>query len=417
LLLAGVLSITCLGGCDQPGLGATPITFRADGAYAAAVPEANRTLESRLLFATDRKERPNAAPASRYGAQRATTLTLGAATVGIGTSSWDWAKVCSTTEAGKDISLRVLDIEEFGVLPSTVPLRQDAETRPPVDGRTAFCEAVNASLTAGGEPTITVFVHGFNTSFRDALMFCTSLWHHSARRGVVIAYTWPAHDHPFNYPTDRESGGLTARALREFLLMLAQHTDAERINLFTYSAGAPTVVAALHQMRLIFADEFEEKIQEATKLEEVVFAGADVDIDALRIAGLDRTQDVAERVTIYSSRIDVGVALSNTFYFNRPRLGRADRLVTPEQRETLRDAAEINVIDVTLAQRRAGRGDLYAHGYWHGNAWVANDLLTLLLTGREPVERGLIQEEGDGFWSFPKDYPVRAARLSEAGGS
>jgi len=398
-----------LGACSAPKMSPPPLSMRTDSAYQSAIPAALRDGTQRILYATDRRSRDGKPPKSRYSAGRAHTLTLGAATVRFGGEDWSWEQLAQRSGEAGDVPMALLDLEEFGVLPSTVRRRLGEEQKEVVDGAPVFAAALDKMLEESGEPTVTVFVHGFNTSFPWAVNIGSSLWHLGARKGAVIIYSWPSHNNALNYPQDRESGAITARALRELLLMIAEETSAERINLLTYSAGAPTVVGALHQMRLIFADEEPVEIRRTTKLDQVVFSGADVDRDLLATAMLDRMQDVAERITIYTSRIDLGVGLSNLFFFDQPRLGRAERSLSPEARLELRDLAEINVVDVTYAQNRAGRGDLWAHAYWYGNAWVSNDLLTLLLTGAGPTDRGLQQAENSGVWTFPKDYPQRVA--------
>ena len=409
-LAATFVVLAGLTACGGPSVFPPPLGLGGAADYAERVPSDYQDTTATVLYATDRAPREDATPKARYTAGRGFVLRLGTATVAFGGESQDWDSVATATADGRSVPLRITALDEFGVLPETTLRRLGDTAPPPADGSDAFVQAVNERLAAADTRTITVYVHGFNTTFTSGIHVSASLWHLQGRRDLVIPFSWPAHGHPFQYGPDRESAGLRARALREFLSLLAQRTDAERINLLSYSAGAPLAVETLHQLRLIFADEEPDEIQAVTKLHEVVFAGADVDPDSLHILGQDRVQDVAERVTIYTSRLDRGLVLSSLFYFNSPRLGRAERGLTDEQRAALRDYAVTQVIDVTRAQRRAGGGDTFAHGYWNGNRWISNDLMRLLRTGDEPEARGLVRDGDSGVWTFPEDYPERAIR-------
>lgn len=399
-----------LSGCSGPKVFAPPLSLRGDAAYTERVaPQAREALVT-LPYATDRVARDRSDPKKRYSADRAIALTLGTAQVRFGARDDGWDRLASRTVAGDAVPLRITELDEFGTLPGTARRSQrDAAEAVAPQAADRFAQQINALIRDSGDATVTVFVHGYNTSFPWAVEKAASLWHVAGRRGVVVPYSWPAHDGPFAYSRDRESGAIAARALRMFLLFLAESTDAERINVLAYSAGAPVVVAALHQIRLIFADEEPDEIQAYTRLQEVVLVGADIDPDMLAIAALDRMQDVAERVTIYTSRLDRGLALSSLLFFDSPRLGRAERKLTPEQRLALRDQAVVDVVDVTRAQQKAGKGDLFGHGYWYGNTWVSTDLIRLLYEGDAPEDRGLTRVEDDGVWRFPDDYPDRVA--------
>lgn len=419
ILIAG-LAFSPLAGCGGSSLWKPPLSVSANGDYAATVPPAVRTTQAQLFYATDRESRADLSPGSRYGTKRALALTLGVATLRFGERDWSWDELAQRTAAGDSVPLALLDVHEFGSLPSTVPPRVNgsashataatpAATPSPdhsASGVDAFARQIDAAMDQSSQRTITIFVHGFNTSFTGALYRAAGLWQMSARRGVVVTYSWPAHDHPFSYEIDRESGALTARSLREFILMLADHTKVERINLLTYSAGAPTLAAALHQLRLMYANDPPETVQRSTRIGQIVFAGADLDPDLFTIATLDRLQDLARHVTLYTSSSDMGLVLADLFYYDDARLGRADRPLTPEGRAALLGSG-VNVIDVTYAQRRAGGGDMWSHGYWYGNSWVSSDVIRLLLTDDDPAARGLVRNGDDIVWRFPDDYPQR----------
>lgn len=395
-ILAGLLVYSLLlGGCAAR-LFRPPVSIQDEGSFARRVPASLRTTEADLFYATDRAPRGES-----YGAERGLVVRLGVARVRFGHRGMTWEELARRSVEGQTVGLKLLAFREFGLLASTVPPAPGRTISE--DGQEAFAEAVNAALAEGGDPTITVFVHGFNSSFHWGIYKAASLWHYSARRGVVITYSWPAYAHPFAYARDRESGWITSRGLRELLIMLAEKTDAERINVLTYSAGATVVTDALQQLRLLHAGEDPDQIQRETKLKEIVLAGPDESFAELQVCMLDGMQDVAQRLTIYTSRLDLGLWLSSFFYFNGPRLGWGDRGLTSRQQKSLLEMQGVSVIDVRRAQKLDGRGDIWAHAYWYGNSWVSSDVLRLLATGQNPPDRGLVGD-GEAAWRFPSTY-------------
>ncbi len=408
LLLCGL----ALGACTRTGakLFRPPASIRGDTAFTDSVPPALRTTEATIFYATDRATRGES-----YGAQRNGALRLGAARVRYGRPQMTWDELADRTIEGRIVTLHALEFHEFGALSTTVPALPGQVVS--TEGERAFADALNAAMAESGDRTVTVFVHGFNSSFHWGLYKSATLWHYARRRGVVMVYSWPAYAHPFAYARDRESGWVTSRSLREFLAMLAEQTDVERINVLTYSAGASVVTDALHQMRLAFADADPKSIRAATRIKEVVLAGPDMSFHELQAGLLDGMHEVAERVTIYTSRIDGGLWLSSFFYFHGPRLGWGDRGMTEEQQRTLLAMEGISLIDVQSAQQAAGSGDIWAHAYWYGNPWVSNDLLRILTTSAPPQQRGLVGEDGQTAWRFPDLYADLVAPWPDPAGT
>jgi esterase/lipase superfamily enzyme len=200
---------------------------------------------------------------------------------------------------------------------------------------------------------------------------------------------------------------VSERNLREFLIFLAEETNAERIHLISYSAGAPIVTNALLHLRLLHASSTLEEIRTEVRLGHVIYAGADQDLDYFRNLYLDQFDDIAETITVYTSREDTGLVLSRLFTTGTARLGRAMEDLTENDLEALRQGTVTSFVDVTDATRAAGGGDLWAHGYWYLNPWVNMDVISFLAHDLTPVDRALVREEGEAIWSFPKDYPQR----------
>ena len=248
---------------------------------------------------------------------------------------------------------------------------------------------------------------GFNTGFQAPIYLAAAMSHYLSEQGAVIAYSWPSQSTPLWYGQQKVDQGLSIRNLRQLLIFLSEETDAEEIHLISYNAGAPMVSSAMLQLRLMHAGDTVEQIRAERKIGNVIYAGADEDLDLFRQYFLDQFDDVASRITVYTSRTDTGLVLSRTLTTGSARLGRSMSDLTDDDLEALANATDSAFVDVTDATRAAGRGDLFAHSYWYNNPWVSSDVIMLLRYDLPPAERGLERGNGDAIWDFPDDYPER----------
>ncbi|MBD5781788.1 alpha/beta hydrolase [Pelagicoccus sp. NFK12] len=84
-----------------------------------------------------------------------------------------------------------------------------------------------------------VFVHGYNVSFKDAARR-TALTHHDLNfDGGPIFFSRPSQGEiPLtSYPHDETNANWTYSHLKEFLLQVADDTEAEKLSLIAHSTG------------------------------------------------------------------------------------------------------------------------------------------------------------------------------------
>jgi hypothetical protein len=165
-------------------------------------------------------------------------------------------------------------------------------------------------------------------------------------------------------------------------------------------------------MRLMHSRTPPEAVRASTRLGTVVYAAGDEDLMHFRNLFLDRAEDVAETIQVYTSRLDDCLSMSRTFFHGEARLGRSGAALTEADRKALIDEQDLAFIDVGGAQKHAGRTS-FGHMYWYKNSWVSSDIILALKYGLRPAERGLVREGGEALWSFPEDYPRRAKAAVE----
>jgi len=423
-------------GCG-PRTSPTPLPYRAgapnDARFllTAATEARNIDLDEQpstidVLYATDRQPKAKNDRIVGYTDRRGLTMRFGVATVRFGSERTTASEAIDQLAHNKRPSLRVSKLHEFGeywrTIPTADPRFQHLDPTPAIDDpiRSAeqeFIRELNARL--GPSKHVLLYVPGFNTAFGAPVRYAAELAFYLAGDVTPVAFSWPARSNPLGYSKQVTSANVSVRALRELILLLATETDAERIDVLSFSAGAPVASDALHQLRIMHSTLTREQVRERLKIGLVIYAGADEDVDRFRNLYLDGFGDIARSIVLYTSDLDFGLLLSEWFVRGSKRLGRIGHDLTESERSMLRSHhGTTQVIDVSYAQRRAGAGDIFSHSYWFGNAWVSTDVLAQIRHELRPGERGLIQvtrdDDGgllDPVWIFPRDYDDRVIEI------
>lgn len=299
-------------------------------------------------------------------------------------------------------------------------------------GGEAFAAAINEELERRGSSTVTIYVHGFNTRFIDNVCRSAELSHYLGRDGAMISFQWPSKARAASYFVDKAASRNVLRHFRELLIFLAEHTDAEEIDIIGHSAGTLVVVETLRHLSLIHANVSDDEVQKRLKIGEVVLAAPDIGREEAINAMMDGAGRVPSAVTIYFSQLDSALSLSR-FLYGEERLGFAPRLVpvpieigdlnasrmTVTRRDVPRSLYKeltdggLYVVDATSAQRGFSLS-FFAHDYFAYNPYVSSDMLLFLKHGNGPDERLLElrharrdrdedSDESSWYFSFPDD--------------
>lgn len=377
----------------------------------ADVPPALQKSDVDVLIVTDRLETKDKNGKPDFGYDRSRSLCFGSYVVGIGEAvSWDDLVRESRTQSRKtSLPLSRKDIHVVGHLPETPALIVSADGKLIDDpaandvkakARDEFCAEITRRLTENpSQKEAFVFIHGFNNTIDDAAFTIAEIWHFTGRRGIPIAYTWPAGK---GYAYDRESGEFTIFHLKQFLRGLASCPGLEKINIIAHSRGTDVATTALRELAIEYSNAGKDP-QKELKLGNLVLCAADLDIDVVsqRIVA-EKLPVVPERLTIYVSETDKALGAAGWLFDSRDRLGRMrySEIKAAQQKNLAGLANRLQIIDAQVSSDGIG------HAYFHTNPAVSSDLILILRDNKQPgAENGRpLRHPPDGFWEITDDY-------------
>jgi len=361
-----------------------------------------------ILYATDRKPAEKGDTDNIYLNERGFLLRLGVGKIELGdkTMTWEEArKISLLKNRSEKYPMKITKVDEIGVLAESystfIPPQGSDIERP---GR-EFAALINEKLAKSTKKDIYIYVHGYKVVFENPLLVATELWHFLGYEGVFIAFAWPATPKRLAYFSDLETTSLSAYNLRILLQYLARETDAEHIHIIGYSAGTRLVINALNQLALMYQDADKETFRKNLRLGHVILVGSDFDRQLFGAYIDDGILKVSEDFTVYLSQMDWALIISR-WLFKWDRLGQMwdkDQM-TDFIADWLWKIDNFMFIDVTDAEKSTtGNG----HAYFRQSPWVSSDILSTLLYGLTPEERGLYRSAEWPIWQFPEDYISR----------
>jgi esterase/lipase superfamily enzyme len=230
-----------------------------------------------------------------------------------------------------------------------------------------------------------VFVHGYNTSFDNALYRTAQIAYDLDFDGAPFLYSWPSGGAVASYTYDRESAQASEPYLREFLQMVVKETGAKQVSIIAHSMGNQPVMDVLRDMR--------NAAPEGVEISQVILAAPDVDADSF--SNLAKAmQGLAKNITLYVAGNDRALIVSRNFWgsYRAGDVPPAGPLILPG----------IDTIDVTAAST-----DTFAinHSGYAANNKLLDDVGELLKTGLRPPEKRVLKPDkvttqaGD-YWKY-----------------
>ncbi|WP_139247135.1 alpha/beta hydrolase [Hyphomicrobium sp. NDB2Meth4] len=230
-----------------------------------------------------------------------------------------------------------------------------------------------------------VFVHGYNTSFDNALYRTAQIAYDLDFDGAPFVYSWPSGGAVASYTYDRESAQASEPYLRQFLEMVAKETGAKKVSIIAHSMGNQPVMDVLRDMR--------NAAPEGVEISQVILAAPDVDAD--NFANLaNAIKGLATNVTLYVASNDRALIVSRNFWgsYRAGDVPPAGPLILPG----------IDTIDVTAAST-----DAFAinHSGYAANNKLLSDIAELLKTGLRPPEMralkpGKVTTNTGDYWRY-----------------
>ena len=230
-----------------------------------------------------------------------------------------------------------------------------------------------------------VFVHGYNTSFDNALYRTAQIAYDLEFDGATFLYSWPSGGAVASYTYDRESAQAAEPYLRDFLDMVVKQTGAKSVSVIAHSMGNQPLMDVLRDMK--------SAAPAGVTISQVILAAPDVDADsfsnlATAIKGL------AKNVTLYVASNDRALIVSRNFWgsYRAGDVPPAGPLILPG----------IDTIDVTAAST-----DAFAinHSGYAQNNKLLEDIAELIQTGLRPPELRVLKPSkvttgGGDYWRY-----------------
>jgi len=163
-----------------------------------------------------------------------------------------------------------------------------------------------------GKETL-VFVHGYNTTFSDAIYRFAQIRSDFAVNGPGMVYVWPSAGDPRGYAYDRDSVLYSRNAFARVLERLIA-APGQRVLLVAHSMGAQLVMETLRQAAL----KGEQHLM--ARISGVVLISPDIDPDVFRRqAAVIGT--LPQPFLIFVSKQDRALSLAGLLTGRKPRLG------------------------------------------------------------------------------------------------
>jgi esterase/lipase superfamily enzyme len=408
MLLKLSLILTCAG-CGSVSvepLMPTPVLYTSgDFAPLDHIPENERWVPRRVYYATDRARTANAQEIA-YGNTQSNDVSVGLAMIGFGGPSMTWSELDRKSrmkERDKAVDLSIAGIIETGRFSSGA---SPAEAAGP-QAAGWLLEDLNDTISDSRDKDLLIYVHGARVNFYNACAFAAQLDHFMGRDMTSIAFAWPTRQTILTYAfgSDPQRGYVSAEALATLIELLAAKTDARKIHLLAWSAGARVLTRAFRILRERHPGEPLESIGERLRIGTAYFAAADVQTDDF-IPALSTINALANRIVVTMTSNDEALAASRRIMGGDARIGEQAQQLTEEQRELILRKDRLEVVDVSRESENRGF-DITGHRYWFNHPWASTDVLLAIRTDLEPEERGLERGDFPVVWYVPADYPQR----------
>lgn len=218
-----------------------------------------------------------------------------------------------------------------------------------------------------------LFVHGYNQTFRSALLRAGQIATDTQWACVAALFSWSSEGKFDRYAADIERSGYSVPVLIE--LLRAVSTTGLSINIVTHSMGARVTLSALSALAPLC------KRRGHPIVNELILAAPDVssehfndDFEHLIV----RSADCVHRATIYASAGDMVLIASESIHGGIPRVGREPE--SDLQYISAEPGHVVDVVDATLAP-----GDNIGHGYFVQSYEMMEDMMWVL--AGEPIAK------------------------------
>lgn len=230
-----------------------------------------------------------------------------------------------------------------------------------------------------GKRNALVFIHGYNVSFAGAAQTAAQLGC-ELKIPITAFYSWPSKGNLMGYAADEDSIQNSEKYIAHFLSEFVKVSQADRVHIIAHSMGNRGLLRSIDKIAAAFSGE-------AKPFGQIILAAPDVDQKFFKHQAT-AYQKIADRTTLYVSRKDKALSLSNWIHKNS-RTGFSPPITI---------VPAIDTIDVSNTDL-----SLLGHGYCMEDRDVLSDMYSLLANNQPPDDRyGLVsgEYETQKYWTI-----------------
>lgn len=251
----------------------------------------------------------------------------------------------------------------------------------------SFAEEIERKVGTSEDGAATIFLPGYNYSFRDVIATAGVLRSQLGCGGPIIAASYPSRGWWWNYAADKADidWSIATGQIKDFLLHVLRLPMLKRLHFVVHSLGAHALDGAFAQ---IDASPERERL---SKVRSLIFAAPDDDVDIFDAVMLPIISEHKPLTILYLSNADIGMRLAEMDIINgRPRVG--------STRGGIYLRPGIETIDVTEIDNT-----LIGHSTFV-EPRVGLDMHLAICGRLQPRVRGLEQLmiEGKAYWRFKR---------------
>lgn len=319
-----------------------------------------------VFYATDRAKTGSTEANDIYGGERG-TLVLGSCNVSI----------------PKDHRVGELEAPsiwkfEFSEDPEKHVVLLEVHEKPVSE----FYQEVSARVGESPNRNAFIFVHGYNTTFRDAARRTAQMAYDLKFDGAPVFYSWPSQGTTIGYPKDETNVDWTRANLKAFIADFAKSSTADNIFLVGHSMGSRALTAVL-------IDLFREDPSLKSRIKEVILAAPDIDADIFKRDIAPAIAQSGALLTLYSSSKDWALEASKQFH-GYQRAGDSTGGLTV--------VSGIDTIDSTDVDT-----GFLGHSYYGESKSIIADIYEIFTKKTRPDERTHLKKIDDQigrYWKF-----------------
>lgn len=251
--------------------------------------------------------------------------------------------------------------------------------------RVTFWERFSHTISDKPKQHSLLFIHGYNTSFKEAAYRTAQLAWDLPFVGYAGFYSWPSNARIVPYPADGAAARSSVLYLKTFIAELLQNDELEHLHIIAHSMGGLALTLSLKELRHepgmdVYLD----------KLSQLVLGAPDIDQREFRNIILKDFKTVGQRRTLYASDHDMALEWSSAGRSFRERLGQIG--------ENIFVADGLDTVEASNLKTP------HSHSYLFESKILLSDMYFLITQGLPPRDRRLreIAKEPVNYWLFPK---------------